>query len=92
MSKHLLEVKDLYVSFDTYAGEVQAVRCVDFTLDGGETLAIVGESGCGKSVTVQTIMKLNPEPPSRIKSGSILYRGEELINKTNREMQAYRGK
>jgi oligopeptide transport system ATP-binding protein len=92
MSKHLLEVKDLYVSFDTYAGEVQAVRGVDFTLDGGETLAIVGESGCGKSVTVQTIMKLNPEPPSRIKGGSILYRGEELINKTNREMQAYRGK
>lgn len=92
MNDHLLEVKDLRVSFDTYAGEVQAVRGVSFYIDKGETLALVGESGCGKSVTIQTIMKLNPEPPARVKGGSILYRGEELIGKTNREMQAYRGK
>ena len=58
MKKHLLEVRDLRVSFDTYAGEVQAVRGVNFHLDAGETLAIVGESGCGKSVSMQTIMKL----------------------------------
>ncbi len=92
MNEHLLEVRNLAVSFDTYAGEVQAVRGIDFTLDAGETLAIVGESGCGKSVTVQTIMKLLPSPPSRIKSGSILYRGEELVTKSDKEMENYRGK
>jgi oligopeptide transport system ATP-binding protein len=92
MSEHLLEVKDLKVSFDTYAGEVQAVRGVSFHLDKNETLAIVGESGCGKSVTVQTLMRLNPEPPSRIKQGSILYKGEELVGKTDKQMRDYRGK
>ena len=56
MTNHLLDVQDLHVSFDTHAGEVQAVRGVSFWLDAGETLSIVGESGCGKSVTIQTIM------------------------------------
>lgn len=92
MSEHLLTVSDLRVSFDTYAGEVQAVRGASFYVDGGETLAIVGESGCGKSVTVQTIMRLNPEPPARIKSGSIVYKDEELTTKTDKQMRAYRGK
>lgn len=63
MSEHLLEVRDLAVSFDTYAGEVQAVRGISYYLDKGETLSIVGESGCGKSVSCQTIMKLLPSPP-----------------------------
>ncbi len=89
---HLLEVKDLHVSFDTAAGEVKAVRGVNFSLDRGETLGIVGESGCGKSVTIQTIMRLNDEPPARIAGGSIRYNGEELVNKTDKEMRAYRGK
>ena len=92
MSEHLLEVRDLAVSFDTYAGEVQAVRGIGYYLDKGETLSIVGESGCGKSVSCQTIMKLLPSPPARIKSGSILYKGEELVTKTDKEMEAYRGK
>lgn len=92
MSQHLLEVKDLYFSFDTYAGEVQAVRGVSFHVDEGETLAIVGESGCGKSVTVQTIMGLTPTPPGRIKSGSILYQGRELVGLPPREMAKLRGK
>ncbi len=89
---HLLEVKDLHVSFDTAAGEVKAVRGVDFYLDRGETLGIVGESGCGKSVTIQTIMRLNDEPPAKIAGGSIRYNGEELTGKTDKEMRAYRGK
>ena len=67
MSKKLLEVNNLSVSFNTYAGEVQALRGVSFSVDRGETLAIVGESGSGKSVTVQTIMKLIPMPPGEIK-------------------------
>ena len=68
----VLDVQNLHVSFDTYAGEVKAVRGVTFSLSEGEVLAIVGESGCGKSVTAQTIMKLNPMPPARIKEGSCL--------------------
>ena len=67
----VLDVQNLHVSFDTYAGEVKAVRGVTFSLSEGEVLAIVGESGCGKSVTAQTIMKLNPMPPARIKEGSV---------------------
>ena len=70
MSK-VLEIKDLHVSFDTYAGVVQAVRGVTFSLDEGEVLAVVGESGCGKSVTAQTIMRLNPMPPARIPAGDV---------------------
>ena len=71
-TEHLLEVKDLHVSFRNVGGDVQAVRGVDFYLDEGETLGLVGESGCGKSVTVQTLMRLNPEPPAYIKQGSML--------------------
>ena len=91
MSRKLLEIKDLYVSFDTYAGEIQAVRGVSFDLYEGETLAIVGESGCGKSVTAKSIMRLNPEPPARFKGGEILFNGEDIIKKSNSEMRAVRG-
>ena len=58
----VLKIENLHVSFDTYAGEVHAVRGVSLHVGEGEVLAIVGESGCGKSVTAQTIMKLNPMP------------------------------
>jgi len=88
----LLEVKDLEVSFQTYAGEVKAVRGVNFDLYKGETLAIVGESGSGKSVTSQTIMKLIPMPPGKIGNGQILFDGEDLVPKTNKEMEKIRGK
>ena len=88
----LLEVKDLEVSFQTYAGEVKAVRGVNFDLYKGETLAIVGESGSGKSVTSQTIMKLIPMPPGKISNGQILFDGEDLVPKTNKEMEKIRGK
>ncbi len=91
MSK-ILDVKDLHVSFDTYAGEVKAVRGVSFYLEQGEVLAIVGESGCGKSVTAQTLMRLNPEPPARIPYGEINLCGHDIIAATEKEMQAIRGK
>lgn len=87
----LLEVKDLEVSFDTYAGEVKAVRGVSFHLDRGEALAIVGESGCGKSVTAQSIMRLIPSPPSRVKNGSITFNGKEILKLSEKEMQTIRG-
>ena len=91
MSK-LLEVKDLNVSFNTYNGEVHAVRGVSFDLNKGETLAIVGESGSGKSVTSNAIMRLLPEPHGFIKEGQILLEGVDLAKKTNKEMQKIRGK
>lgn len=92
MQEHLLNVEKLKVSFDTYAGEVQAVRGVSFYLDEKETLAIVGESGCGKSVSMQTIMKLLPSPPSRIKEGTITYAGKDITSLNDKEMENYRGK
>ncbi len=91
MSRKILEIKDLHFSFDTYAGEVQAVRGISLYLNKGETLAIVGESGCGKSVTVQTVMKLGPTPPGRLKSGKIIYCGEDITHYSQKEMQKLRG-
>ncbi len=87
----LLEVKNLSVSFETDQGEVQAVRDVSFTLRPGETLAIVGESGCGKSALCKSIMKLLPTS-ARIKSGSICVNGVEISGYREREMQKLRGK
>lgn len=87
----LLEVKNLEVSFHTYAGEVQAVRGVSFDVRRGEAVAIVGESGCGKSVTAKAIMKLLPSPPAKIKNGRILFDGKELTSKTEKQMQSIRG-
>ena len=62
----LLEVNNLHVEFETYGGVVKAVRGVDFSVAAGEVLAIVGESGCGKSVTVQSLMGIIPMPPGKI--------------------------
>ena len=76
--EHLLEVKNLSVSIDGPSGEVQAVRDVSFSLKKGEVLAIVGESGCGKSVLCKSIMKLLP-PSAKIKEGSISVNGQDLL-------------
>ncbi len=87
----VLEVKDLHVTFTTYGGEVQAVRGVTFDLYKGETLAIVGESGCGKSVTSQSIMRLIPSPPGRIADGAVLFKGKDLTKLKESEMRNIRG-
>lgn len=87
-----MEVKDLNISFHTFAGEVQAIRGVDFELYEGETLAIVGESGSGKSVTTKSIMRLLPENNSEVKSGQILFNGKDIVKASEREMQKIRGK
>ena len=87
----LLEVENLAVSFYPAAGEVQAVRGVSFSLRQGEVLAVVGESGCGKSVLCKSIMGLLPDV-ARIKSGSICVRGEELVGKSDCELQKLRGR
>ncbi len=91
MNEKILEVKNLSVSFNTYAGEVKALRDISFHVNRGETLAIVGESGSGKSVTVQTVMKLIPMPPGEIKGGEILFQGEDLIKVSDERMRQLRG-
>lgn len=90
MSK-LIEVHNLHVSYHTYAGEVRSVRGVDFSVEEGETLAIVGESGCGKTVTAKTVMGLI-QTPGVIKPGSeILYKGKNMVEQPEKEWESYRG-
>ena len=89
---HLLEVKNLKVSYHSYSGEVQSVRGVNFTVDTGESVAIVGESGCGKSVTAKTIMGLIQTPPGEIKKESqIFFEGKNLLEMSDKEWEDYRG-
>lgn len=87
-----MEVKDLSISFDTYGAEVQAVRNISFHLDEKETLAIVGESGSGKSVTAQSLMRLVPMPPGKFVGGSIIFDGEDITQKSEKQMESIRGK
>lgn len=89
---NLLEVKNLKVSFHTYAGEVRAVRGIDFHLNIGETLAIVGESGCGKSVTAKSLMMLIPTPPGEIKKESeILFNDVNVMKMNDTALRKFRG-
>lgn len=88
----LLEVKDLKVEFKTDKGLVKAVNGVSYQVQEGETLGVVGESGCGKSVHALALMKLVPEPPGRIADGEVIFAGEQLLTKTNDQMEQIRGK
>lgn len=89
----LLKVKNLRVSFHTYAGEVQAVRGVSFSVNKGETLAIVGESGCGKTVTSKAVMGLIQKPSGEVKKdSSISFEEKEILKFTEKEWESYRGK
>ncbi len=88
----LLDVRDIRVTFHVADGPpVRAVEGVSFTIEKGETLAVVGESGCGKSVTGLTIMRLIPSPPGVIESGEVLFQGRDLLACPEREMRSIRG-
>src|SRR5213079_3688281 len=87
---HLLEVKNLRTHFATRAGLVRAVDDVSFYLDRGELLGLVGESGCGKSITALSIMRL-VAPPGKIVNGEILFEGRDLLKLSNAEIRAVRG-
>ena len=87
----LLEVDGLRTVFASDDGEVQAVNDVSFSVDAGETLGIVGESGCGKSVTALSILRLVPSPPGRIAGGAIRYRGTDLLGLDDEAMRKLRG-
>lgn len=92
MSSTLLEVKNLRAHFSTRWGLVKAVDDVSFSVKDGESLGLVGESGCGKSVTCLSILRLLPQPNGRIVGGQILFQGEDLLKKSEKEMRKIRGK
>src|SRR6187200_1394948 len=87
----LLEVRNLQTSFFTPEGQVRAIDGVSFEIAEGKTLGLVGESGCGKSVTSLSIMRLIPSPPGKIVGGEIIYRGKDLLKLGNEEMRKIRG-
>lgn len=90
-TKHALEVKNLVVDFVSESRSVTALRNISFHIDEGESVGMVGESGCGKSLTALSVMRLIPSPPGRITSGSVMFDGSDLLKKSEKEMRAIRG-
>lgn len=91
-NNNLLEIKDLTVRFYTYKSVVQAIAGLNLKIQKKETLGLVGESGCGKSVTAMSILRLIPIPPGKIISGKIRFEGEDLLTKSEDDMRRIRGK
>lgn len=91
MSDSLLDIKNLRTHFNTYAGVVKALDGINLTVQKGETLGLVGETGCGKSVTALSVIRLIPSPPGEIVAGKVRFRGSDLLAKTEKEMQKIRG-
>jgi len=91
MPDPLLEVRDLSVQFNTEDGVVEALDGVDLTLAEDEVLGVIGESGCGKTVTVLSVMRLLESPPAEVTSGEILFQGQDLLELSNDEMSKLRG-
>ena len=87
----LLDVRDLSTHFFTKRGHLPAVDGISFQIDPGETLALVGESGCGKSVTAASILRLVPDPPGQIVGGEIWFEGRDLLKLPADDMRALRG-
>jgi len=92
MTSPLLRVNDLRTYFDSSAGMIRAVDGVDFEIASGKVLGIVGESGCGKSVTALSVMRLVPNPPGKIVSGEVFFKGEDLLKYSESQMRSVRGK
>ena len=88
----ILEIRDLRIEFDTFEGIAHVLDGIHLTLGRGDTLGLVGETGCGKSITAKAILRLLPIPPARIPSGEILFEGEDLLKKSEEEMKRIRGK
>jgi len=92
VTEPLLQVTDLRTRFHTPEGTVHAVNGISFHINEGETVAVVGESGCGKSVSMMSLLRLIPTPPGEIFSGTAMYRGDDLLKKSEQEMEDVRGK
>ena len=91
MSDALLEIRNLSVSFDTDEGRIRAVDDVSLEIRKGEVLGLVGESGCGKSVTAMSTLRLIPSPPGIIEAGQILYNGADMLQMPIKELRRLRG-
>ena len=91
MSEHLLEIKDLEVQFHTMDSDVHAVNGIDLTIDAGETLGLVGETGAGKTTTALSILNLIQSPPGKIEKGEILFDGKDILKMTEEELHSIRG-
>ncbi|MED5330982.1 MAG: ABC transporter ATP-binding protein [Planctomycetota bacterium] len=91
MTEALLKIRGLKTFFDTEEGLVKAVNGVDLTIEKGQTLGLVGESGCGKSVTAMSILRLNPEPPTLYSGGEIFFEGQDLLTVSDATMRTVRG-
>jgi oligopeptide/dipeptide ABC transporter ATP-binding protein len=92
LKEPLLKINGLKTHFHTYEGTIRAVDGVDFCIEKGETIGLVGESGCGKSVTALSILGVIPQPPGRIVEGKIVLEGEDLLTFSTQEMRSIRGK
>lgn len=92
MNDNLLEVRNLKTNFYTKAGVAPAINDISFNIEKGKTLGVVGESGCGKSMTALSIMKLIPSPPGKIVGGEILFEGRDLLKLPEKDMRSIRGK
>src|SRR6476659_9505903 len=92
MPSPLLEVSGLSVAFETDRGQIRPVRDVSFSIYPGQTVALVGESGCGKSVTSLSILRLIPIPPGRVLGGKVIFNGVDLLSLSEKQMRGVRGK
>src|SRR5688572_22155892 len=92
MSEPLLQVRDLNIAFDGERGQIRPVRDVSFAVHPGQTVAVVGESGCGKSVTALSILRLIPTPPGRVLGGEVVFERRDLLKLPENDMRRVRGK
>ncbi len=91
-SGELLQIRNLHIHFHTYKSVVKAVQGINLDVKRGKTLGLVGESGCGKSVTASSVLQLLPSPPAKIVSGEIFFDGEDLLEKSEKQMRGIRGR
>ena len=91
MAQPLLELRNLNIAFNTERGQVRPVRDVSLSVYPGQTVALVGESGCGKSVTAMSVLRLIPSPPGKVLGGSVTFQGRDLLTLSEREMRSVRG-
>ena len=91
MTEPLLRIKNLSVQFFTYQGVVRALEDIDLTLDPGEVLGLVGETGCGKSVMARSVLRLIPDPPGKITRGEILFKGKDILKANRKRLREIRG-
>src|ERR1700677_4203255 len=92
MADPLLQLSNLTIAFDTERGQIVPVRDVSLSICPGQTLAVVGESGCGKSVTALSILRLIPSPPGKVLGGQVLFENRDLLTLTERQMRDVRGR